>query len=72
MKPVRKNWFTAMGLLFIVVAGIALVRDLFIWGPDFMIDFFTSADITSEKISTAMCGIGIFLIILGLRGETAE
>jgi hypothetical protein len=68
----RKNWFTAMGLLFIVVAAIALVRDLLIWGPDFMVDFFTSPDITSEKISVGMCGIGVFLIMLGLRGETSE
>jgi hypothetical protein len=66
----RKNWFTAMGILFIVVAGIAVLRDLAIFGPDFMIDFLTSQDITSEKVSVAMFGIGGFLIILGLRGET--
>ena len=68
----RKNWFTAMGILFIVVASIALVRDLLIWGPEFMVDFFTSSDITSEKISIGMIGIGGFLIIMGLRGENVE
>ena len=63
----RKNWFTAMGVLFIVVAVIPIIRDLLIFGPDFVLDFFTSQDLTSEKVSTAMFGIGGFLIILGLR-----
>jgi hypothetical protein len=68
----KKNWFTAMGILFIVVAVIPIIRDLLIWGPDFVSDFFTSPDLTSEKVSTAMFGIGGFLIILGLRGEHYE
>lgn len=71
-KVRRKNWFTAMGVLFIVVALIAIVRDLLIWGPEFTIDFFTSSDITSEKFSVAMFGIAGFLIVLGLRGENYE
>lgn len=68
----RKNWFTAMGVLFIVTASIAIIRDLLIWGPEFTTDFFTSSDITSEKVSVAMYGIAGFLIVLGLRGETYE
>lgn len=68
----KKNWFTAMGVLFIVVAAIPIIRDLLIFGPDFVLDFFTSQYITSEKVSTAVFGIGIFLIILGLRGENYE
>lgn len=63
----KKNWFTAMGILFIVVAVIPIIRDLLIFGPDFVLDFFTSQDLTSEKVSTAMFGIGGFLIILGIR-----
>ncbi len=68
----RKNWFTAMGILFIVVAVIPIIRDLLIFGPDFVLDFFTSQDITSEKVSTAVFGIGGFLIILGLRVGSHE
>ena len=68
----RKNWFTAMGVLFIVVALISIIRDLLIWGPEFTVDFFTSSDITSEKISVGMFGIAGFLIVLGLRGENYE
>ena len=71
-KVRRKNWFTAMGILFLVVGAIAIVRDLLIWGPDFTADFFTSSDITSEKISIGIFGIAGFLIILGLRGEEYE
>jgi hypothetical protein len=72
VKVRRKNWFTAMGILFIVVASIAVLRDLAIWGPDFVVDFITSQEITSEKISVGMFGIGGFLVILGLRGENYE
>ncbi|MGI0102574.1 MAG: hypothetical protein ACREA7_08280 [Nitrosotalea sp.] len=68
----RKNWFTAMGILFIVAAVIPIIRDLLIWGPEFVSDFFTSPELTSEKVSTAMLGIGGFLIILGLRGGNYE
>ncbi|MFZ0184985.1 MAG: hypothetical protein WBV92_00850 [Nitrosotalea sp.] len=71
-KVRRKNWFTAMGILFLVVAVIPIVRDLLIWGPEFTSDFFTSSDITSEKISIGILGIAGFLIVLGLRGENYE
>jgi hypothetical protein len=61
-----------MGILFLVVAIIPIVRDLLIWGPEFTSDFFTSSDITSEKISIGIFGIAGFLIVLGLRGENYE
>jgi len=62
-----RNWFTAMGVLFIIMAGIVLLRNLIIWGPEFSMEFFLNSDITNEKISVAMMGFGGFLIILGLR-----
>lgn len=68
----RKNWFTAMGILFIVTAVIPIIRDLLIFGPYFVSDFFTSPVLTNEKVSTAMFGIGGFLIILGLSGGNHE
>jgi hypothetical protein len=68
----NRNWFTAMGVLFIVMAGIILIRNLFIWGPEFVADFFTSSEITNEKISVGMIGIGCFLILLGTRKEVNE
>ena len=62
-----KNWFTAMGLLFIVMALIVLVRNLLIWGPEFMQDFFLNDEITNEKISVGMLVFGGIMIGLGFR-----
>ncbi len=62
-----RNWFTAMGVLFSVMAGIVLVRQLFIWGPEFMGDFLVNAEITNEKVSIVMLAFGIFMIGLGFR-----
>ena len=62
-----KNWFTAMGVLFIVMALIVLIRNLLIWGPEFVLDFFLSAEVTNEKISAVMLVFGILMIFLGFR-----
>ncbi len=62
-----RNWFTAMGILFIVMALIVITRNLIIWGPEFVLDFFLSADVTNEKISLGMLVFGSIMIILGLR-----
>jgi len=62
-----RNWFTAMGVLFSVMAGIVLIRQLFIWGPEFMGDFLVNAEITNEKVSMTMLAFGIFMIALGFR-----
>lgn len=62
-----KNWFTAMGILFIVMALIVITRNLLIWGPEFVLDFFLSTEITNEKISTGMLVFGILMIVLGFR-----
>ncbi len=62
-----KNWFTAIGVLFSVMAGIALVRQLLIWGPEFVVDFLLNGEITNEKVSIATLSFGIFMIALGFR-----
>ena len=62
-----RNWFTAMGVLFIVMALIAITRNLLIWGPEFVLDFLLSADITNEKISAGMIVFGGIMIVLGFR-----
>ena len=61
-----------MGVLFIVMAAIILIRNLLIWGPEFVADFFTSPEITNEKISVGMIGVGSFLIVLGIRKTQNE
>lgn len=60
-----RNWFTAMGVLSIVMALIVLTRNLIIWGPEFVLDFFLNGDITNEKISAGMLVFGGIMIILG-------
>ncbi len=62
-----RNWFTAMGTLFSVMAGIVLIRQLLIWGPEFVEEFLLNGEITNEKVSMAMLGFGIFMIALGFR-----
>lgn len=67
-----RNWYTAMGLLFIVMALIVIARNLLIWGPEFVLDFLISSEITNEKISVGMFAFGIFMIILGFRKRTSQ
>ena len=62
-----RNWFTAIGVLFSVMAAIVLVRQILIWGPEFVLDFLFNGEITNEKVSIAMLGFGLFMIALGFR-----
>ena len=62
-----RNWFTAMGILFCVMAAIVLVRQLIIWGPGFVEQFLFNSEITNEKVSMAMLAFGFFMIALGFR-----
>ncbi len=71
MSPVYtrrgRNWYTAMGILFIIMATIVLVRQVLLWSPDFVIQFLLNSEITNEKISMGMIAFGIFLIAMGFR-----
>lgn len=62
-----RNWYTAIGVMFAVMAGIVLIRQLLIWGPEFVAEFLLNGEITNEKVSMAMLGFGIFMISLGFR-----
>ena len=62
-----RNWYTAMGVLFIIMALIVITRNLLIWGPEFVVDFFLNGEITNEKISAAMLVFGGIMIILGFK-----
>lgn len=64
-----RNWYTAMGVLFIVSASIVLVQQLIIWTPDFVVEFLFNSEITHEKVSVAMIAFGCVLIGLGFRGR---
>ncbi len=62
-----KNWFSAMGILFIVMALVVLVRNMILWSPEFALDFLLGPDITNEKISVGMIAFGLILIGWGYR-----
>ena len=62
-----RNPTTAFGVLFIVIGAIAVIRQLFLWSPDFFMQFLLNSEITSEKVSLATICIGIFIVFLGLR-----
>ena len=62
-----KNWFSAMGILFIVMASIVLVRNMILWSPEFALDFLLGPDITNEKISLCMIIFGFIMIGWGYK-----
>ncbi|QMU54242.1 MAG: hypothetical protein GKS07_04595 [Nitrosopumilus sp.] len=62
-----RNWFSAIGVLFCVMGGTVLIQQLLIWGIDFVEEFLYNSEFTNEKVSVAMIGFGVFMILLGLR-----
>ena len=62
-----RNWKTAMGVLFLVVAAVTLVRDIIIWSPDFVVEFFFNSDINAQKISLGSITFGMFMIAWGYK-----
>ena len=67
-----RNWLTAMGVLFLVVAAITLVRDIIIWSPDFVVDFFFDSEINAQKISLGAIVFGLFMITLGFTKKNVQ
>ena len=60
-----RNWLTAMGVLFLVVATVSLVRDTIIWSPDFVVEFFFNSEINAQKVSLGAIAFGVFMVVLG-------
>ena len=67
-----RNPTTAIGVLFIVIGAIALVRQLIIWTEYFVFEFLLNSEITSEKVSVATIGVGVFIVLLGLRKHASK
>lgn len=62
-----RNWYTAIGALFIVTAVIVLVRQVVFWGFEFVGDFMINGEVTNEKISLGMICFGCMMVALGFR-----
>ncbi len=67
-----KNWYSAMGILFIVVGSVTIIETSLIWGFGFAIDFILSPEINREKVSTGMICFGLFMVFLGFRRSHYE
>ena len=66
-----RNWYTAMGVLFIVVGAIVIVRNMILYAPEFVLDFMFNGEITNEKVSLGMFAFGGFLVLLGFKKKYA-
>ena len=67
-----RNWLTAMGVLFLVVATVSLVRDLIIWSPDFVVQFFFDSEINVQKVSLGAIAFGTFMVVLGFGKKNVQ
>ena len=64
-----KNVFGAFSIIFFISGAIIPLQNLVIWGPEFVLKYFTSSDITAEKLSIAVIGIGVLMIIYGKKKQ---
>ena len=62
-----KNVFSAFAVLFFISAALIPIQNLAVWGPEMVLDFYTSPHITAEKISIGVFGLGIFMIFLAYK-----
>jgi len=67
-----RNWLTAMGVLFLVVAMDTLVRDIIIWSPDFVVEFFFNSEINAQKVSLGAIAFGTFMVVLGFGKKNIQ
>ena len=52
-----------------ISAIIIPIQNLIVWGPDFVMEFYTSSQITSEKISIGVIALGLALILIGYKKQ---
>ena len=67
-----RNWLTAMGVLFLVVAAVTLIRDIIIWSPDFVVEFFFNSEINVQKVSLGAIMFGAFMVTLGFGKKNIQ
>ena len=69
LKPYRPSILTAFGVIFLISAIIIPIQNLIVWGPEFVMEFYTSSEITSEKISIGVIALGLALILIGYKKQ---
>ena len=64
---IPKNIFSAFAVLFFVSAAIVPLQNLVVWGPDWVYGFYISPEITAEKVSIGVIGLGFFMLYLAYK-----
>jgi undecaprenyl pyrophosphate phosphatase UppP len=71
-----KNWMSAMGAMFLIMAAIIALRNLYLVSTelsfDFYLDNFVNSQITNEKFVIVMIIIGGVLIYCGRYKEKED
>ena len=67
-----RNPTTAFGVLFVVIGGIAFVRQLIVWSLEFFVQFLFNNEVTSEKVSIVTICIGVIIVALGFRKHESQ
>ena len=67
-----RNWLTAMGVLFLVVATVTLVRDIIIWSPDFVVEFFFNSENNAQKVSLGAIVFASSMIAIGFGKKNIQ
>lgn len=62
-----KNWFTAMAVLFAVMAVIVILRDMALFGLEVVSESFINDKINNAKISLAMLTVAGILFAVGVK-----
>ncbi len=62
-----KNIFSAFAILFFMSAAIIPIQNLIVWGPEMVLDFYFSPEITAEKISIGVFALGFFMIFYAYK-----
>ena len=66
---IPKNVFSAFAILFFISAAVIPIQNLIVWGPDFVIGFYITPEITAEKISVVVIGLGFFMLYLAYKKQ---
>ena len=66
---IPKNVFSAFAVLFFLSAAMIPIQNLIVWGPDFVMGFYISSEITAEKLSIGVIGLGFFMLYLSYKKQ---
>jgi len=49
-----------------------IVRDIIIWSPDFVVEFFFNSEINAQKVSLGAIAFGAFMVTLGFGKKNIQ